>query len=511
MKLIISDKLDFLMRVTDTKNNLLGKAISVDPSYVSRIRNGSRGVPKHREFINPAADFFAHAIRTEAQKKAAAAALCPGKSWPSDFTAATRLIAAWMREGVSNDSSFIKKAHTGKPFLPVESEIEVSSLNSDTSFYFGNAGKRACAIRFLTELASLNEPVKLLLHSEEDMLWLYENPKFVKNWALLLNTILQKGGHITIVHTVRRTLGEMLEAVAKWAPLYAAGAIESYYCPRLRDNIFRRTMFIGCGKAAILAHTTGEAGKNRLNILLHDAQALKALEKEFYDYLDMCRPLMKVFNASNFEQISIIAGRFQLAKTALMQFHGMPSWLTLSDEIVRNFAKRSGSPEFYNYMSHYRDLLFLQDTGPVKPVIDIISLPDIDTVKSGAVPVPLADFFGAPGLCYTADEFRMHLTASLQLLKTSPNYIIVLLSPDSIPKFSEAISPKSFSVIASESAGVILHNLYKPTTLFYTREQDMTVSFCEYLERFIKKSGTRESTIIKLQQYLDKLEEATKG
>ena len=68
MKRIIGDKLNFLMLLTETKNNILGKAIAFDPSYISRIRTGARGVPKHRDFIYPAAAFFARAIQTKEQE-----------------------------------------------------------------------------------------------------------------------------------------------------------------------------------------------------------------------------------------------------------------------------------------------------------------------------------------------------------------------------------------------------------------------------------------------------------
>ena len=79
MKRIIGDKLNFLMLVTETRNNILGKAIAFDPSYISRIRTGSRGVPKHRDFIYPAAAFFAQAVQTKEQKEKLAEVICPGR------------------------------------------------------------------------------------------------------------------------------------------------------------------------------------------------------------------------------------------------------------------------------------------------------------------------------------------------------------------------------------------------------------------------------------------------
>lgn len=61
MKHIIADKLNFLMKVTGTKNNMLGRVLSFDASHISRIRSGQRGLPSHREFIVPAAGYFARA------------------------------------------------------------------------------------------------------------------------------------------------------------------------------------------------------------------------------------------------------------------------------------------------------------------------------------------------------------------------------------------------------------------------------------------------------------------
>lgn len=73
MKHLIADKLNFLMKATATRNNMLSRALAFDASHISRIRNGERGLPSHREFILPAAGFFARAVRTASQKRVLAA------------------------------------------------------------------------------------------------------------------------------------------------------------------------------------------------------------------------------------------------------------------------------------------------------------------------------------------------------------------------------------------------------------------------------------------------------
>lgn len=476
------DKFNFLMRVTETRNNQLGKNISFDPSYISRIRSGTRSMPKHRRFIQPVAAYLASAVRTAEQKEALADNICPGKSWPEDISAATNLIADWLEE------------------------TECPPLVDEQSFFFGNAGKRACCLRFLTELVDLNEPVTLLLHSEEDMRWIYEDAKFLNRWAALLKAILQNGGKIVIVHTLKRTLGEMLASVARWSPLYASGSIDAWYCPRLRDNIFRRSLFIARGRSAMIAQTSGEA--NRLNILIRNPQAVKALEDDFEDFLSKCRPLMKIYNTTNHRHFTSVLLQFKNVESPLLQFHATPSWLTMPKEVAESLSQRPGCDSFYHHMTDYRRRLFMRQRSIANFVTDIISLPGIDTVIKGKVPVPLTDFFGIPPLFYNAEEFRLHLMASLQLLKNAADYNVVLLSADMTYSVFDNQALANYSMIYSEKAGVILCGVQAPTTVTYSREQNIVATVGEFLNHFVKLSAPREEVIARLQNYIAELTQA---
>ena len=63
-------------------------------------------------------------------------------------------------------------------------------------------------------------PKTLLLFSDENMAWLYEEPSFAARWAELFNQVLMKGNRFRIIHTVSRNLSEMIEAVTKWVPIH---------------------------------------------------------------------------------------------------------------------------------------------------------------------------------------------------------------------------------------------------------------------------------------------------
>ena len=79
----------------------------------------------------------------------------------------------------------------------------------------------------------------------------------------------------------------------KWVPLYMTGMIETYYCPRLRDGIYRRTLFVAEGEAALVSHTVGDTEKPMLNMFIREHAAVQALAGEFFAFLALCRPLIE--------------------------------------------------------------------------------------------------------------------------------------------------------------------------------------------------------------------------
>ena len=295
-----------------------------------------------------------------------------------------------------------------------------------TNYYPGNEGKRQCVIHFLTDLVMADEPVTLLLHSEERMEWIYENPEFLqKQWGRVAGHAAATWQRIVIVHTINRSFEEMVEAVgSKWAPLYAAGAIEPYYTSRLRDNVFQRTLFIAKGKSAIMAHSTGNPGVNRLNILTNDPVAVNALEQEFNDFLAMCQPLMQIFTPSSFLKIVRVLGTFRKAKDPLCSYTSPrpdhPAGRRVAGKPVHPAsACRAFSASTWPII---RSGCFRVGKGPAGDITDIICSRRLSTVLEGKVPVPLSVMFAAARCFIRRKSILQILTSALQWMKSSKSY-----------------------------------------------------------------------------------------
>lgn len=294
----IAEKIDFLMKLTNTRNSDLGQALNFDASYISRVRNGKRGLPKTEPFIDPAAEYFAARITEDYSKAAAANVLCLHQEWPADERESAELLAEWLAsEQLDNPiDRFISAMQEPSPRMSA-SEAKYPATNGTrvmTSLYYGTEGRRDSVIAFLSELCESGKAYTLLLTSDEDMAWLFEDETFARVWASLMGRLIQNGSRIKIIHSIGRDANEMWEAVRKWLPLYMTGAIQPFYYPRLRDGLLHRSLFIAVGRSALCSVSTSGQTADSMIQLLRDRNAVKSMEQEFTAYLKLCRPLMEI-------------------------------------------------------------------------------------------------------------------------------------------------------------------------------------------------------------------------
>lgn len=64
------EKLVFIMNLTQTSNRKLAQALRVDPSIISRLRTGKRGIPRNSELLRSMALFFSERCNTDYQRRA---------------------------------------------------------------------------------------------------------------------------------------------------------------------------------------------------------------------------------------------------------------------------------------------------------------------------------------------------------------------------------------------------------------------------------------------------------
>lgn len=504
-----ADKLDFLMTVTQTSNSALAGRVSLDASYISRLRNGKRHMPKDPDVIQSMAESLARRCGKDYQKKAVSDAL-KLKNPPGDAAALAGELTDWLLYDGTGDADQVGRFLNGlsrlsgrtAPVYPQEDCTPLFPLD-EVSVYYGIEGKRRAAEYFLSEVAARETPQTLLLFSDEDTSWMTADPSYAQKWAALMVRMLSKGNKIKIIHTISRDLDEMLSAIGQWMPLYMSGLIEPYFYPKKRDGVFRRTLFIAPETAAVVSTSIGDQVSAAANFLYRDRAAVVSFAEEFMRYLRMCRPLMQIFTSREQEACYGMLAEFERERADTLVKTESLSLLTMPEALAENLLRRDRPDETGILLIHKtRRQRFLEHLS-LSRFDEIIALPDVEAVKDGGVKASLSAMLGGGAVCYTPKEFATHLDNVIKLLETYENYHVHL-----IDRRNEDHS----MVYAREELGVLVAKTSQPPVVLAMSEGNMTAAFWDFLKGMVGEKAygnpDNQAAIASLRQYVQSLKAA---
>lgn len=492
---MLAGKLDFLMKLTDTSNSALGRDLGFDPSYISRIRSGKRGLPRDRFFLEPAAAYFVRQLQNYPLRKSAAAdAVCPGLSWPVAENEAEKLLLSWLNQDDRQDMERVERLlHSlaaARLLWPATKVPPAREEPFPTAFYYGTEGKREAMLRLLTDYCAADAPKELLVYSDEKICWLSDNSSYTRRWSDAVLRLIGQGMRIRIIHSVDRDWGELLDELSKWLPMYLTGAVEPYYYPKPKEGAFRGTLIVARRYGAILGSTVGEG--EGLNLLISDRAAVAALTEEYENYLSLCSPLVRIFTPENREEVWELLREFEAAPCSRIVAQRLPLGCTLPSEVAAAFGRRMG-PQLEGFLREAAVQLDRQLSAGLT-VTELLSLPNAEEVRAGNVRQPISNYMGYD-LRYSPEELKAHLRQVIALLRRSDNYRVVLT--DQIPEGT--------MLYAKEGFGCIFVRIVSPATVFYVTEERLTSAFWAYLQRHADLGQNREMVIRHLEEYAEKL------
>lgn len=506
------EKLDSLMEVFGVSNNRLAKALAVDASLVSRWRTGKRMPNPDSPHIKSIASYFAEMAKMDYQKTA----LWEIMGLPlSNYTAKKILeefLQQWLKGQLARENVLINNFldKIGKtegfpclpPSLPPEKNLTASHpLRAE--ILYGLEGKQKGVLAFLEAVLQGKELCPLLLYSDESMEWFRDDRLFMRRFASMFYQVIAKGHQVKIVHTISRDMSEMFAAIDFWLPFYITGAIQPYYCPKYREHYFRRTIFAAPGTAVLTSSTLQGLERNAPNLFSTDLPFVNSLTQEYYEYLNICRPLMHIFTDSYKPTLAENLGKFALQAGDCSRLSNFISPYTMPEEVFIRLLERSNIDPLNQkiVLEQYklRKTELLNNLCSLK-YTEIITLPSPAEIKQGAVMAEIQELAGAPPLAYTTVELIQHLKNIIVLLKEYKNYHLI-------------ISPRSFqsqiTLTVKDETGVVIIKRDPPLTFFTFDHPNMTNAFFCYVEDYVNKipnkNREKEEVIRMLEDLLQEL------
>jgi hypothetical protein len=419
--IMFAEKLNFLISIIGISGGELAHAISLDPSYISRLRRGKRALPKDQHFTESISSYFATQITSEYQNKLMCDALGITE-WPEAPEKAQKYILNWLLTENPRQRNIIRtifKQITDSSPLDVSTQVEnlpdwPECKNDEREIYFGKKGREEAFLHFLAIATDTSESDEMQMFCNEDLSWQIGTPGYRNKVESLFTAYAKAGNTIKIIHSLSEDTDAMLDMLQTWIPIYLTGYVEPFYYPKIREDFYRRTAFVVPGVAAMLSSSLNGNTAEAMTFILKDKEAIKVVESELSYLMSQSNPLAKVFSSRDEESLHNVIRNFFKAKADTILLHGDITPLILPDNI-----RKSKDAKNFSCFKNVENLLKKYD------FTDIMSMPDVAKICDGKTPVPLFEVIGSNQAFLTKEEYLKNLYHMIEFLTTEENYHVL--------------------------------------------------------------------------------------
>lgn len=509
-----SEKLTFLLNLSGSSNAELARAVSIDPSQVSRLKNGTRNTPKRVRTIELMSEYFASRCTGDYQRAALAETVGENnllRDHSTEYTA--EVILNWLRSRYSDSSyrldNFMKRFETYSGSAGRTGSVyrrdEAQPVHETTAYiYYGNEGRRAAVIDILDQLANYGEPCEVLIISDENLDWLMQETGYNNMMIDRILGLARRGYTVRRIVSSFRDSAMAIESLERWMPVYLTGALSTYYYPRLRDGVFRRFMIIAPGNFSLTSCAIGDQHECGATYVCYDKRAVEEDQRIFANYIDKCVPLNQTYI---YEKNPVEFCR-HLLEFYEREANGMSKWLgmsccTVPTAIINEIEEenREGAGEEIIELFRGIQTNFENNLAKGRRYIEIIRLYTPEEIRSGTAKLAPSLLMPGKKQNYTIGTYRLQIMRILTLLEKYPNYCVVIDEGD-MPECEMHIM---------ENASALLVRTTAPFTIFNVTESN-TVSAChEYFMLNATRYGAslviqRRHTVEKLKVLYESLE-----
>lgn len=498
-----SNKLNFLMNITNTSNKELAEGISVDRSLISLLRSGKRKTPRNHDHVRHMASFFARRCTADFQFHALAEMLNTPEiqsSLPTE-TLVDDLFNWMLGDTPMLEHILENVAHPQNPLNNIPDHIPTrlsAPTDGQTNFFYGNEGMRQSLRLVLDHVMQIEEPCKIYLVSDLNMEWLFEDYRFMNEFSSALTSIFQKGFSLCHIMPSLNYMNRYVEALRYWLPLYASGQAEVYYYPRLRDNLYRRSLAIFPGHCVQASTNIGNAS-NVICVNSTEKSLIDAYYAQFQYELSLCRPAL----ISHSDPLEYVPCSHELLKSPgnMIQMITKPSPYTMPRACIDSFINDATYlPCVETLKMHRDDAALFEEKLSHSICIELCPLSSPADIRAGNVLVGMDYSTHEHHPVYTPEIYAGHLQHILELMDKYENYYFIPIEPK---------HPQTYNLFAGESGLSLLVSNLSPFFMMKIRRPELSVACYEYLMRMadlVGYTGIRRTKIrIQLTELIQEL------
>ena len=498
-----SNKLNFLMNITNTSNKELAEGISVDRSLISLLRSGKRKTPRNHDHIRHMASFFARRCSADFQFHALAEMLEKPELSPH---MPTETLVDYLYQWMLGDKPVLERVleNVGSippaPNLPPEGPLLDPAIQGEgqTQFFYGNEGKRE-ATRYIINIAKqIDQGSPIYFISDVNLEWLFEDYQFMDELSAALSAIFQRGFTLYHIMPSLNFMNRYVESLRYWLPIYASGQAKVYYYPRLRDNLYRRSLILLPGRCVQATTSIGDE-TDLITVTSTDRQLVNAYDTQFHQELALCRPAL----ITHTDPAEFITCFRELLNDNSPVIHKVckPAPYTLPREFLDDYISKLEDSDWKKTLEMDRDDAELFEAKIARSgFIEICPLATAEDVRAGKVIFATDYKIQDSHPVYTPETYALHLEHILELMDKYENYHFVPVNP---------MDRQDYNLFTSESGLTLLVSNSQPAFMLEIRRPELSQACHEYLMRMaelVGYTGIRRTKIrMQIQELIQEL------
>ena len=473
-----------VLDLAEFSNVRFGKLLNIDPSYISRFRNGLRTPVSNSKLTGEMCRILFNRLKDRKRLSNLAGLMNISPENLLDEAILEKELYSWLFLSEDNRvSSFVVSmvdqigafsADIIKSPLPFETAADKTALRDNKPLYHGMVGLQTAVIRFLGNVIERKE-TDLYLYSDQNIDWITADKSFQIKWMSLMIQCVTNGVKIHIIHNTERDLAEIGEAIQSWLPLYPSGQIESFYLDGQKNTNFSTTLFLcpdyGCIYSNNVVGTENESG----NYLYETEPERINLHRQLFDtLLGKAHRLIRVCKTADFY-------KFEKASSDITVLSSCPTVFSMPKNLFSEFfnhsefkAEDSDANEIYKQMECFFEKAIL--SGHFH---ECVPLPRDEDLFNGKI---YPEFLSTP---YSPQEFSEHAKSIINLLDNT-KYRFYPLPEPSFPDVQLIISEKSVAV----------SRLKAPFFTIFLEHPFLCRAFAEYADS-VKKLYTQDKVTLK--------------
>ena len=473
-----------LLEALPANNNEIARALSFDPSYISRILAGQRRPADMRAFVAGVAGF---ASRRYAQKQPTGKMLeLANANWAdiSDDDERAKAIADWLgtnylppsnpvgsflgKLDAFNLDDFIRTVRFDGAALPPMLDPPPS-----TRTYEGIREMMACELDFLQATLQSKSSADVIMYSEMPLLDMATDPEFPRAWMSGMAMVLQKGLRFHVIHDTNRPLPEMMLGLESWIPMYMTGQIMPYYLEPVPTSPFLH-LLKASGSVAVQGEAVAGYQAEGRYVLAYSRDEVRYYRRRAERLLERARPLMHIVTKANAEKLADFRDADVPDGARLRIIMSTLPLATIPPELLERMLERNGVGEAERQavreLAQLKAARFDDLASRCEIVLDVPDFPP-EEFEVHAPALELADLFPEAAVPYSREEYAEHLAALRRSAAERPNCTIEM---DRRPAF------RNVQILVHEGRRVVVSKNASPVIHFIIEHPDMVAAF----ERF---------------------------